>query len=158
MKLLPFLAAYLCATCTLANDNIQQQATLKGKWLVETNGKVMLDPQTSALKLWRGKLLSLSDRSAHESQQKQLHIIDPSNAIVADHSLEMTMSDEIKASCFYPYLADKPDFEALAIDPNNDNVFIILQKMRVTVFNLQHHVKNVFKIRGRQNIRHLSLG
>ncbi len=126
MKLLPFLAAYLCATCTLANDNIQQQVTLKGKWLVETNGKVMLDPQTSALKLWRGKLLSLSDRSAHESQQKQLHIIDPSNAIVADHSLEMTMSDEIKASCFYPYLADKPDFEALAIDPNNDNVFIIV--------------------------------
>jgi len=126
MKLLPFLAVYLFATCALADDNIQQQVTLKGKWLVETNGKMMLDPQTSALKLWRGKLLSLSDRSAHESQQKQLHIIDPSDALVAEQSLEMTLSDRVKESCFYPYLADKPDFEALAIDPNNDNVFIIV--------------------------------
>jgi hypothetical protein len=126
MKFLPYLAVYLSATCALADDTIHQQVTLKGKWLVETNDKVMLDPQTSALKLWRGKLLSLSDRSAHESQQKQLHIIEPSDAIVAENSLEMTMSDEIKQSCFYPYLADKPDFEALAIDPSNDNVFIIV--------------------------------
>lgn len=126
MKLLPFLAIYLSATCALADDSIHQQVTLKGKWLVETNDKVMLDPQTSALKLWRGKLLSLSDRSAHESQQKQLHIIDPSDAIVAEQSFKMMMSNQIKESCFYPYLADKPDFEALAIDPNNDNVFIIV--------------------------------
>ena len=126
MKLLPFLAVYLSTACAFADDNVHQQVTLKGKWLVESNDKTMLDPQTSALKLWRGKLLSLSDRSAHESQQKQLHIIDPSKALVAEQSLEMTMSDQIKNSCFYPYLADKPDFEALAIDPNNDNVFIIV--------------------------------
>jgi hypothetical protein len=126
MKLLPFLAIYLSTTCALADDTSHQQVTLKGKWLVETNDKVMLDPQTSALKLWRGKLLSLSDRSAHISQQKQLHIIEPSDAIVEEKSLEMTISNEIKGSCFYPYLADKPDFEALAIDPNNDNVFIIV--------------------------------
>ena len=126
MQLLPFLTIYLTTFYALADDNIHQQVTLEGKWLVENNDKSMLDPQTSALKLWRGKLLSLSDRSAHVSQQKQFHIIDPSEALVAEQSLAMTMSEQVKDSCFSPYLADKPDFEALAIDPNNDNVFIIV--------------------------------
>lgn len=126
MKLLSFLALYLSTTCVLADDTNYQQVTLKGKWLVEESGHTMLDPQTSALKLWRGKLLSLSDRSAHMSQQKQLHIIDPDSAVVAQESLVMTYSSHVKDSCFYPYLADKPDYEALAIDPNNDNVFVIV--------------------------------
>jgi hypothetical protein len=125
MKLLSFLVICFSASCVFADDNFHQQFTLKGKWLVENNEKVMLDPQTSALKFWRGQLLSLSDRSAHTSQQKQLHIIDPSNGLVAEKSLVMTLSDNVKKSCFYQYLADKPDFEALAIDPNNDNVFIV---------------------------------
>ncbi|MEH6385034.1 MAG: hypothetical protein V7780_10540 [Colwellia sp.] len=126
MKLLSFLALYLSTSFVLADDNFHQQVTLQGKWLVETNKAVMLDPQTSALKLWRGKLLSLSDRSAHQSQQKQLHIIDPDTALVAEKSLVMTLSNQVKESCFYPYLADKPDFEALAVDPNNDNVFVVV--------------------------------
>jgi len=126
MKLLSFLAIYLSTTCVLADDNIHQQVTLQGKWLIEENGKTMLDPQTSALKLWQGKLLSLSDRSAHETQQKQLHIINPANAIVTKESLKMTLSNHVKESCFSDYLADKPDYEALAIDPNNENVFFVV--------------------------------
>jgi len=126
MKLFSFLAIYLSTSCVLADENIHQQVTLQGKWLIEESGKTMLDPQTSALKLWQGKLLSLSDRSAHETQQKQLHIINPANAIVAKESLKMTLSTQVKESCFSAYLADKPDFEALAIDPNNDNVFFVV--------------------------------
>jgi hypothetical protein len=126
MKLLSFLAIYLSTSYVLADDNIHQQVTLKGQWLTEENGKVMRDPQTSALKLWKGKLLSLSDRSADLSQQKQLHIIDPATALVAEKSLVMTLSDNVKQSCFSQYLADKPDLEALAIDPKNDNVFYVV--------------------------------
>jgi len=148
MKLFPFLAVYLSATCALADDTSHQQVILKGKWLVETSEKVMLDPQTSALKFWRGKLLSLSDRSAHESQQKQLHIIDSSNAIVAEKSLVMTLSKNIQESCFYPYLADKPDFEALAIDPNNDNVFFIVTEDAREGVQLSHECQQRFKETG----------
>lgn len=126
MKLLSLLALYLSTSCVLADDNIHQQVTLKGKWLIEESGRAMLDPQTSALKLWQGKLLSLSDRSAHKSQQKQLHIIDPTSGLVAEKSLSMTLSNNVKKSCFNHYLADQPDFEALAIDPNNDNVFFVV--------------------------------
>jgi len=126
MKLLSFFAIYLSATAAFADDNTHQQVTLKGQWLVETNNEVMLHPQTSALKMWKGKLLSLSDRSAHISQQKQLHIIDPSSAIVSKESLVMKLSKNVQNSCFAQYLAGKPDFEALAVDPNNENVFIIV--------------------------------
>jgi hypothetical protein len=148
MKFFPFLAVYLSATFVLADEDIHQQVTLKGKWLVETNEKVMLDPQTSALKLWRGKLLSLSDRSAHESQQKQLHIIDSSNAIVSEKSLVMTLSKNIQESCFYQYLANKPDFEALAIDPDNDNVFFIVTEDAREGVQLSHECQQRFKETG----------
>jgi hypothetical protein len=126
MKFLSFFAIYLSATTVFADENTHQQVTLKGKWLVETNNEVMLHPQTSALKWWKDKLLTLSDGSADSSQQKQLHIIDPSSAIVAEESLVMRLSKQVRTSCFYQYLADKPDFEALAIDPNNENVLIIV--------------------------------
>ncbi|MFT7430492.1 MAG: hypothetical protein ACI971_000944 [Colwellia sp.] len=126
MKLLPFIAIYLSAFTVLADDNIYQQVTLKGKWLVETDQQVMFDPQTSALKLWRDKLLTLSDGSADKSQQKQLHIIEPTSGLVEEKSLFMTMSSQVKSSCFSSYLAGEPDFEALAVDPNNDKIFIIV--------------------------------
>ncbi len=126
MKLLSFFAIFISATTALADEKLHQQVTLKGKWLVETNNEVMLHPQTSALKWWKGKLLTLSDRSAHISQQKQLHIIDPLSAIVAKESLVMQLSKKVKTSCFYQYLADKPDFEALAVHPDNENVLIIV--------------------------------
>ncbi|MDU0112010.1 hypothetical protein RT723_03125 [Psychrosphaera aquimarina] len=102
------------------------KVTLKGQWITETNGQVMLDPQTSGLKHWRGKLLSISDGSAHQSQSSQLHVIDPKSAVLDEQDMSMTMSENVTSSCFAPYLAYKPDFEALAVDPNDDNVVIIV--------------------------------
>jgi len=68
MKLILILLTFTVITNVLAADD--QSFTLKGKWLVETNGREITHPQTSAFKLWRGKLLSISDRSAVQSQQK----------------------------------------------------------------------------------------
>ena len=125
MKITFFLVALSFATSAFSDDSFQH-ITLKGKWLVEENGQVMQHPQTSGLKLWRGKLLAISDRSAHEFQQKQLHIIETTTATLAEKSLVMSLSDNVINSCFGQYLAGKPDFEALAVDPNNDNVFIVV--------------------------------
>ena len=124
MRLILILFTFIVMSKVLAAD--VQSVTLKGKWLVETNGQEMIHPQTSALKLWRGKLLSISDRSAVQFQQQQLHIIDSSTGVVAEDSLIINLSDNIKSSCFSEYLSGKPDFEALVVAPNNDSVFFVV--------------------------------
>ncbi|GAB5379946.1 MAG: hypothetical protein Alis3KO_14890 [Aliiglaciecola sp.] len=100
--------------------------SVKGQWLVETNGDVMLNPQTSGLKLWRNKLISVSDASADVSQQLQLHVISKDDARVASQSLPMQMSARVGQSCFGPYLNDSPDLEALAVDPRDDRVILVV--------------------------------
>ncbi|WP_193362870.1 protein disulfide isomerase family protein [Aliiglaciecola lipolytica] len=103
-----------------------QKIALQGQWLTEQSGEAMLNPQTSGLKGWRGKLLSVSDGSADISQRKQLHIIEPNTAAVLAESLTFVMSDRVQQSCFAAYLNDAPDLEALAVDPDDDKVFIVV--------------------------------
>lgn len=124
-KYLVALVSALTTTACLSSPLHTTSVTSKGQWLTESNGKVMLDPQTSGLKAWRGKLLSVSDGSAHGSQMLQLHIIEPSSALLAPESLPMQLSDKVAKGCFGSYLADTPDFEALAVDPDDDSVFIV---------------------------------
>lgn len=124
-KYLVMLVSVLVVTACVSRPSQTTAGGLKGQWLTESNGKVMLDPQTSGLKAWRGKLLSLSDGSAHQSQRHQLHIIDPTSALLTPESMRMQLSDKVAKSCFGPYLADTPDLEALAVDPEDDSVFIV---------------------------------
>ncbi len=104
----------------------EQMKSLKGQWVTEANGQVMLNPQTSGLKHWRGKLLTISDASADISQVKQLHVIDPESAKLSPISMKMMLSPKVKQSCFASYLAAEPDFEALVVDPNDDNVILMV--------------------------------
>ncbi|WJG09884.1 hypothetical protein [Aliiglaciecola sp. LCG003] len=120
--LLVILGLMGCAETPPKNTELH----LQGKWLVEANGEVMLDPQTSGLKAWRGKLVSVSDGSAHVSQRKKLHIIDPESASLQAQPLKMIMSDKVEKSCFADYLADAPDLEAIAVDPRDDRVFVLV--------------------------------
>lgn len=119
------LASLALVGCT--NNMVEPPGIgVKGQWLVEANGDVMLNPQTSGLKVWRNKLLSVSDASADASQQLQLHIISKQGANVAPASLPMKMSSNVEQSCFGPYLNDSPDLEALAVDPRDDRVIIVV--------------------------------
>lgn len=102
------------------------QETVQGQWVTEFNGDAMLDPQTSGLKHWRGKLLSISDASADSLQQKQLHVIDPSSAILEPEVMQITLSATVQQGCFADYLSGDPDYEALAVNPNNDSEIIIV--------------------------------
>lgn len=123
--LLKALVTVLIATPSFGNTIYSSSQNLKGTWLTETTGKAMLDPQTSGLKAWRGKLLSVSDGSAHKSQRLQFHVIDPSTAKVAAESFPMKLSKKVADSCFGPYMADTPDLEALVVDPDDDSVFYV---------------------------------
>ncbi|WP_158771830.1 hypothetical protein [Paraglaciecola sp. L1A13] len=101
-------------------------ATVKGRWLTEENGAVMLDPQTSGLTVWNGKLISLSDRSADPSQRLQLHVISSETALVSPDIMAFELSDALKASCFASYIQENPDLEALVAVPNEPGIFLTI--------------------------------
>lgn len=105
---------------------VQGDIIVDGAWITEADGSVMSDPQTSGLTPWRGQLVSLSDGSAQEDQQRRLHFINPNNAQLTPKPAEMTMSASVRRSCFSQYLADEPDLEALVVDPRDDSVFYVV--------------------------------
>ena len=86
---------------------------LTGQWIVDLDGDVMLNPQTSGLKYDDGFLYSVSDASAHSSQMLRLHQISMQNSTVVNKYGPTSYSDAVKSSCFYSYLANKPDYEGL---------------------------------------------
>lgn len=95
---------------------VSQQSTpesLYGSWIVDLDGDVMLNPQTSGLKFSDGFLYSISDASADQSQTLRLHQISMDNSQVLNKFGPTTFSDKVKASCFYDYLSTQPDYEGL---------------------------------------------
>ena len=92
---------------------VEEQATI-GEWLIDTNKQTMLDPQSSGLKYVNGNLFSLSDGSAHKSQQKRLHKLAVDSARVIHKYGPTRFSENVKRSCFFGYLAGAPDYEGMA--------------------------------------------
>jgi hypothetical protein len=111
------------SSATLVTETTNDTPVLVGKWIKESDGTVMIDPQTSGLAHWQGQLITLSDGSAHPSQRRRIHIINPSNATLTPNAPVMKMSSRVRRSCFASYLSDQPDLEALVVDPENDKVF-----------------------------------
>ncbi|GGD76608.1 esterase-like activity of phytase family protein [Lacimicrobium alkaliphilum] len=101
-----------------------QQLDVKGKWIRHVDGTVMVDPQPSGLTLWNGKLLSVSDRSAKSSQRLRLHPISSDNASLTEPQWPISLSEQVKDSCFADYLSNNPDLEALVVDPKDNRVFL----------------------------------
>lgn len=93
-----------------------------GEWITDNNGKVMFDPQTSGLVVLDGQLLTIADASADATQQLKLHTINPSNAKLTASSASFSFSNSVRRSCFYTYLSEQPDLEALAVDPRDPTV------------------------------------
>jgi hypothetical protein len=108
------------------STQVDQIMQVNGHWIMEQDGQVMLNPQTSGLVKWRDGLLTLSDRSAHPSQRLRLRAISKENALLSGPDLPMILSEELQSSCFAAYISDNPDLEALAVDPDNDQVFYIV--------------------------------
>ena len=94
-----------------------------GKWIQESAGGVMADPQTSGLSHWRGQLVSISDGSGQSSQRRKLHMINPETTTLAPAPQAMTMASAVRRSCFAQYLSDEPDLEAVVVDPQDDTIF-----------------------------------
>ncbi len=94
-----------------------------GMWVKDASGQVMVDPQTSGLTVVGDTLFSLSDGSAADNQQRKLHIISPDDATLTPAASTFSTASRVRRSCFYQYLSDKPDLEALVVDPDDERVF-----------------------------------
>jgi hypothetical protein len=105
---------------------VDQTLQANGHWIMEQDGQVMLNPQTSGLVKWRDGLLTLSDRSAHPSQRLRLRVISTGSMLLSGPDLPMILSDDLQTSCFAAYISDNPDLEALAVDPDDDRVFYVI--------------------------------
>ncbi|GGW91904.1 hypothetical protein [Alteromonas halophila] len=109
-----------------APENIEQASsvlTATGQWVQTAGKEVMSDPQTSGLTVVDGKLVTVSDGSADAAQQRKLHVIDPATATLGVEQRSFSMASRVRRSCFYQYLSDAPDLEALVVDPNDSDVF-----------------------------------
>lgn len=119
------LSILVCGcTATKAGDHqVINGEQVRGRWLMEVDGQVMRDPQTSGLTYFNEQLMTLSDRSAHPTQRLRLHSINPKNAKLNPRNMPMTLAEELKNGCFADYLATNPDLEALVADPWEPGVF-----------------------------------
>jgi hypothetical protein len=99
---------------------------LLGSWILDLDGDVMLNPQTSGLKYDNGYLYSLSDASADKSQVLRLHQISMKDSQVVNKFGPSVFSERVKRSCFFDYLANQPDFEGLAPIAGEDGAWIFV--------------------------------
>lgn len=63
--------------------------------------------------------------AVHLKMQLRLLPINPATATLSDKTLPLVQSQSVKNGCFSDYLSYGPDLEALAIDPDNDNIIIV---------------------------------
>lgn len=103
-----------------------EKVELLGRWIVDLDADVMLDPQTSGLKYANGYLYSVSDGSADESQTRRLHQISMADSAIRAKFGPASYSEEVMQSCFYNYLANKPDYEALVPVAGEEGVWIFV--------------------------------
>jgi hypothetical protein len=101
--------------------------TVVGKWLSESDGQAMHNPQTSGLTFTGNKIYSVSDASAANHQQRRLHVIDQDTGKLSHKLGPIILSPQIlSASCFADYLNGKPDYEALVAIPNTVNQWLLV--------------------------------
>lgn len=118
-----------CSPADTSTDQVDENAVIRhlnGMWITEADGSIMADPQTSGLIVYNDQLVTISDGSALAEQRRKLHFIAPQTAVVEQKTPSMSMASRVRRSCFAQYLSDEPDFEAIVVDPDQPDVFIIV--------------------------------
>ena len=120
----------------------------KGKWIVTEADDVMYDPQTSGLINIDGVLVSISDGSAAQEQQRKLHIIDKDSAKLLASTQLFSMSNRVRRSCFSDYLTQSPDFEALANDPRDPSIIYVVTEDATRTGTLSERCEKAYENTG----------
>lgn len=98
----------------------------QGVWITEQDGQAMANPQPSGLVYRQGELWFISDRSADERQRQKIHRLDAQTGALRYPALPIRIDAKLRDNCFYAYLADNPDYEAMVLHPDNDEEVILV--------------------------------
>lgn len=128
MRLSIIVLGVMLSACIASDKQIKiaQPIETSGKWILEADKSSMLDPQTSGLSYFDGKLFSVSDGSAHDSQIKKLHMIQPQTGEVVGKLGPFVLSEALQTSCFASYLNARPDYEGLVSIPGEPNSWLLV--------------------------------
>ena len=137
-----------CSLTGVQQRTATQPITSTGKWIIETDGSTMLDPQTSGLTFYENMLLSVSDGSAHESQIQRLHQLSPNTGEVINKLGPIVLSERTQQSCFADYLSQRPDYEAIVAVPNTPNTWLLVTEDATRSGNYSTACKQKFKQTG----------
>lgn len=124
------LALFMLTACSDAQINEQtvkpEVIALQGQWLADVEGESLFDPQTSGLALHRNEVYTIADASALPQHQRKLLPLKLLGEEQGGEALPLVLSRKVQRSCFAQYLKDEPDYEALATDPNDDDVLYVV--------------------------------
>lgn len=109
---------------TIMPLQLQAEVALTGQWIRDLNQQTLKDPQTSGLTWRHDELLSLGDQSADPALRMKLFRINPQNAGFNKPPIDITISADVRKSCFGDYLVNSPDLEALTWDRLDDLTLI----------------------------------
>ena len=107
---------YCFAFIAIYTPAVNASQALTGQWIMDLQGQSLADPQTSGLTWWNGELLSLGDQSAAPDLRMKIFRLAPDTGRFITAPIPITLSDEVRKSCFGDYLANSPDLEALTWD------------------------------------------
>lgn len=96
--------------------SLHAEIALTGQWIRDLEQQSLKDPQTSGLTWRHDELLSIGDQSADPSLRMKLFRINPKTATFNAPPIEITISPDVRKSCFGDYIANSPDLEALTWD------------------------------------------
>lgn len=97
---------------------------LRGQWLSDHDGQILIDPQSSGLTLRHGELIHLGDNSAALPMRNVLLKINPQTGQLSAPPIKITLAESLKKSCFASLLTDYPDWESLTWDRQDDTTLI----------------------------------
>ncbi|WP_333798141.1 hypothetical protein [Rheinheimera sp.] len=118
------ICCWLLASSMLAPVAAVAEQALTGQWIRDMQQQALTDPQTSGLTWRHDELISLGDQSANPAYRMKLFRINPKTAAFNHEPVPITISDQVRSSCFGDYLVNSPDLEALTWDRIDDKTLI----------------------------------
>jgi hypothetical protein len=113
----------LLSALLLSAPALAEQA-LTGQWIRDQAQQPLKDPQTSGLTWRHNELVSLGDQSADPALRMKIFRLDPATATLNKPPIDITVSEQVRNSCFGDYLVNSPDLEALTWDRIDDKTLI----------------------------------
>ncbi|WP_372625353.1 hypothetical protein [Arsukibacterium sp.] len=109
---------------SIGGSALANELHLGGKWLRDTEGQRLVDPQSSGLTLRHNELIHIGDNSAALPQRNVLLKINPTTGQLNSAPINITVAEPLTKGCFGSLLTAYPDWESLTWDRQDDTTLI----------------------------------